>query len=73
MNEEMCKIEVVIEERKQDFIQSASKYYVNPEIVLEWCENLETHLLNSKWEKIPNKDVKRMLVSCITGAARKED
>ena len=73
MNEEMCKIEVVIEERIQDFIQSASKYNGNPEIVLKWCKNLETHLLNSKWETIPNKDVKRMLVSCITGAARKED
>ena len=39
MNEEMCEIEVVIEESIQDFIQSASKYYGNPEIVLEWCEH----------------------------------
>jgi len=33
---------------------------------------VETHLLNGKWEKNPNEDVKRMLVSCITRAARKE-
>ena len=55
MNEEMCEIEVVIEESIQDFIQSASKYYGNPEIVLEWCEHWETHLFNSKWEKIPKR------------------
>ena len=32
------------------------------------CSNsaMETHLFNSKWETIPNEDVKRMLGSCIT-------
>jgi len=51
----MSEIEVIIE--------SAPKYNGNPEIVFEWCKNLETHLLNRKWETIPNKEVKRFHAS----------
>ena len=40
--------------------------------MFEWCKNLETHLLKDGWETIPDKDIKRMMVSCITGAARRE-
>jgi hypothetical protein len=38
----------------------------NTEIMFEWCEDLGTHLLNGKWEIIPNKYIKKMLVLCIT-------
>ncbi len=40
--------------------------------MLEWCQNLETYLLNNDWETILDKDVKRMIVSGIRGAARRE-
>ena len=40
--------------------------------MFEWCKNLETFLLKEYWERIPEKDIKRMMVSSITGAARGE-
>jgi len=40
--------------------------------MFEWCKNLETFLLKEYWERIPEKDLKRMMVSSITGAARGE-
>ena len=58
----------MIEERIHDVIESAPKYNGNPEILFDWCKNLETHLFKGKWETIQNKDVKRVLVSCITRA-----
>ena len=54
------------------FIEKATKYDGNPEIMFDWCENLETHLLNDELETIPDKDFKKMLVSCITGAVSRE-
>ena len=32
---------------------------------------METHLLNDGWETILDKDIRRMIVASITGAARK--
>ena len=43
--DEMCNIENSTRERKQGFIERTPKYYPNPEIMFEWCENLGTHLL----------------------------
>ena len=54
------------------FMNSVPKYNGNPEKILEWCKNLETHLFNNDWEMIPNNAVKRMLLSCIAGSARQE-
>jgi len=70
--DEMCDVEAMIEEKIHDVIESPPKYNGNPEILFYWCKNLEPRLLNSKWETIQNKDVKRMLLSCITGTARRE-
>jgi len=41
----ICDVENIIRERVQGFIERAPKYDGNPEIIFEWCENLETHLL----------------------------
>ena len=40
--------------------------------MFEWCKNLETHLLNEDWETIQDKDLKWMIVSGVTEAARRE-
>jgi len=40
--------------------------------MFEWCENWETQLLNDDWKTIPNKEINKMIISCITGAARRE-
>ena len=72
MYEEMGEISSNIKERILEFIESAPEHWGNPKEVLEWCEKLETHLRNYKWEMIPNEDIKRMLQSCITGPARRE-
>ena len=41
--------------------------------MFEWCENLETHLINYEWKTIPDKNVKWMLYLGISGSARKEN
>ena len=61
MHTERCKIFEIIEERINDFIESAPKYSGNLEKVFGWFKNLETHLINYKWETVPDNDVKRML------------
>ena len=61
MHTERCKIFEIIEERLIDFIESAPKYSGNLEKVFEWCKNLETHLINYKWETVPDNEVKSML------------
>ena len=38
----------------------------------EWCENLETHLLNDDWKTISDENMERRIILCITGAARRE-
>ena len=68
----ICDIENSARERIQNFIERAPKYDENPETLFEWSENLETHLFNDDWETIPNEYLKRMIVSSITGAARRE-
>jgi len=50
----MCGIADSTRERVQGFIERAPKYDGNPEILFEWCKNLETHLINGEWETIPN-------------------
>ena len=42
---EMCYIENSTREKVNGFIERAPKYDGNPEIMFEWCKNLETHLL----------------------------
>ena len=54
--DEMCDIENNTRERVLDSIERAPKYDGNPEIMFEWCENLETHLRNDDWET--EKDIK---------------
>ena len=44
--EEKSEIGYVFEERIMDFITSAPEYNGNPELVFEWCKNLENDLLN---------------------------
>ena len=68
--DEMYDIESSARGRAHDFIERSPKY--DPEKMFEWWENLETHLLNDNWEAIPEKDIKRMMVSWIMGAARRE-
>ena len=41
-------------------------------VPFQWCKSLETHLFSHGQEMIPNKAVKRMLLSCIMGSARQE-
>ena len=40
--------------------------------MFKWCKNLETFLLKEYWDTIPEKDLKRIMVSSITEAARGE-
>jgi len=40
--------------------------------MFKWYENVETHLLSDDWETILDKVIKRMMVSCLIGATRKE-
>ena len=56
----------------QSFVGNAPKYNGNLEKMFEWCKSLETHLINYKWETIPDKDVRSILYFCFTGSARKE-
>ena len=42
---ETSETEIIIGERILNFVQSAPNYSGNPEKVLKWCENLETHCL----------------------------
>ena len=60
------------DKKMREFTRCAPKYDGKPEKVLKWCKDLEHHLFKHKWEKIPNKSVKRMLWYCITGLTRKE-
>ena len=71
MYHEMCGIGVIVKVRIMNFIESASKYSGNPKKVFDWCENLETQMINYEWETIPNEAVKLMLWSCITDQLEK--
>ena len=51
---------------------SSPKYSGNQVKAFEWFKSLKTHLSECKWEKIPNKAVKKMLLSCIMWSARQE-
>ena len=35
-------------------------------------KQLKSHLTNQDWQTIPDKGIKKMLLGCITGAARQE-
>ena len=63
---EISKSEESHYKRIREFIRCAPKYDGNPKKVL----SVEHHLLKHKWETIPNKRVKWMLWSCITGLTR---
>ena len=53
-------------------VEKALKYGEDPKEEFKWCEKLENHLSNHKWETILNDAVKRMLLSCITESARQD-
>lgn len=40
--------------------------------MFEWCQKLEKHLDNYEWERVPNDEIKKMLLNCIKGSARQE-
>ena len=42
---QMCDVKNSARERVQNFIERAPKYDGNPQIMFEWCKNLETYLL----------------------------
>jgi len=54
------------------FAAGAPEYDGKPEKVFDWCERLEKHLRRHKWEEIPNEEIKKMLLDCITGPAVQE-
>ena len=54
------------------FVGGAPEYDGKPEKVFYWCEKMEKHLRNHRWEEIPNDEVKKMLLGCITGSAVQE-
>ena len=58
------------EKRVLAFIGGAPEYDGKPEKVFDWCERLD--LRRHKWEEIPNDEVKKMLLDCITGPAVQE-
>jgi hypothetical protein len=70
--DEMFNIKTSTRERVRGFIERAPKFDGNPEVMFKWYENVETHLLNDDWETILDKVIKRMMVSCLIGATRKE-
>jgi len=61
VKEGLSKYENSIEERIQSFVENAHKYDGILEKMFKWCKNLETHLINYRWETIPDKDVRQML------------
>ena len=54
------------------FAQGAPEYDGKPEKVFDWCEKLEKYLRRHSWEEIPNDEIKKMLLECITGPAVQE-
>jgi len=62
------KYETNLDKRILAFIEKAPKFRGDPKEVFEWCEKLENHFSNYKWQT--NEAMKRMLLSCITGSAR---
>ena len=69
---ELSKSEETFDKRMREFVRNAPKYDGNLKKVFEWCENLEAHLYDNAWEKIPNDHVKQMFLSCVRGSAKQE-
>ena len=42
-------------------------YDGNTKKVFDWCQKLEKHLSHYEWERIPNVEIKKMLLNCIEG------
>lgn len=40
--------------------------------MFEWCQKLQKHLDNFEWERVPNDEIKKMLLTCIKRSARQE-
>ena len=69
---ELSKSEETYDIRMREFTRYAPSYGRNSKKVFDWCENLESHLAAYSWEKIPNDQIKMMLLSCIKGSGRQE-
>ena len=69
---ELSRAKNQFQKRILAFVGGAPEYDGKPEKVFDWCERLEKYLRRHNWEEIPNDEVKKMLLECITGPAVQE-